>query len=75
MSNAYEQFYAEAKKRGLAKAEVTSEEFHVLISSFWTCVCEPFVHEMSWKQIEEHCRIVCRFFNWSDVIMLKKGNV
>ena len=75
MSNAYEQFYAEAKKRGLAKAEVTSEEFHVLISSFWTCVCEPFVHGMSWEQIEEHCRIVCRFFNWSDVIMLKKGNV
>lgn len=73
MSYAYEQFYAEAKKRGLAQAEVTREEFHVLLSSFWTCICEPFVHEMSWEQIEEHCRIVCRFFNWSDVIMLKKG--
>lgn len=74
MSYAYEQFYAEAKKRDLAQAEVTREEFHVLLSSFWTCICEPFVHEMSWEQIEEHCRIICRFFNWSDVIMLKKGN-
>lgn len=74
MSYAYEQFYIEAKKRGLALAEVTREEFHVLLSSFWTCICEPFVHEMSWEQIEEHCRIICRFFNWSDVIMLKKGN-
>ena len=74
MSYAYEQFYAEAKKRGLAQAEVTREEFHVLLSSFWTCICEPFVHEMTWKQIEEHCRIVCRFFNWSDVIKLRKGN-
>ena len=74
LSYAYEQFYAEAKKRGLAQAEVTREEFHVLLSSFWTCICEPFVHEMSWEQIEEHCRIICRFFNWSDVIMLKKGN-
>ena len=73
MSYAYEQFYAEAKKRGLAKAEVSREEFHVLISSFWTCVCEPIIHDMSWKQIEEHYRIICRFFNWSDVIMLKKG--
>ena len=73
MSYAYEQFYAEAKKRRLAKAEVSREEFHVLISSFWTCVCEPIIHDMSWEQIEEHCRIICRFFNWSDVIMLKKG--
>ena len=75
MSYAYEQFYAEAKKRRLAKAEVSREEFHVLISSFWTCVCEPIIHDMSWEQIEEHCRIVCRFFNWSDVIILKKGNL
>ena len=74
MSYAYEQFYAEAYKRGLAHAEVTREEFHVLISSFWTCVCEPIIHDMSWEQIEEHCRIVCRFFNWQEVIMLKKGD-
>jgi hypothetical protein len=73
MSYAYEQFYAEAKKRGLAQAEVTREEFHVLLSSFWTSICEPFVHEMSWEQIEEHCRIICRFFNWSEVIKLRKG--
>lgn len=74
MSYAYEQFYAEAKKRRLARAEVSREEFHVLISSFWTCVCEPIIHKMSWEQIEEHCRIVCRFFNWQAVIMLKKGD-
>ena len=72
MSYAYEQFYAEAYKRGLAQATVTSAEFHVLISSFWTCICEPFVHDMTWEQIEEHCRIVCRFFNWKDVILLKE---
>ena len=74
MSYAYEQFYTEAYKRGLAHAEITGEEFHVLISSFWTCVCEPFIHGMAWEQIEEHCRIVCRFFNWQEVIMLKKGD-
>ena len=74
MSYAYEQFYAEAKKRGLAHAEVTQGEFHVLLSSFWTCIGEPLIHEMSWDQIEEHCRIVCRFFNWKEVIMLRKGD-
>lgn len=50
LSYAYEKFYDEAKKRGLAKADVTREEFHVLISSYWTCVCEPFIHKMSWKK-------------------------
>ena len=71
LSYAYEKFYDEAKKRGLAKADVTRQEFHVLISSYWTCVCEPFIHKMSWKKIEEHCRVMCRFFNWRDVILLK----
>jgi AcrR family transcriptional regulator len=75
MSYAYEQYYEESKKRGLAQAEVTRDEFHVLLSSFWTCICEPFVHDMSWKQIEEHCRIICRFFNWKEVIILRKGDV
>lgn len=71
LSYAYEKFYEEAKKRGLAKAIVKRKEFHVLISSYWTCVCEPFIHNMSWKKIEEHCRVMCRFFNWRDVILLK----
>ena len=71
LSYAYEKFYDEAKKRGLAKPDVTRKELHVLISSYWTCVCEPFIHKMSWKKIEEHCRVMCRFFNWRDVILLK----
>lgn len=71
LSYVYEKFYEEAKKRGLAKAVVKRKEFHVLISSYWTCVCEPFIHKMSWKKIEEHCRVMCRFFNWRDVILLK----
>ena len=71
LSYAYEKFYDEAKKRGIAKADVTRQEFHVLISSYWTCVCEPFIHNMSWKKIEEHCRVMCRFFNWREVILLK----
>ncbi len=71
-SFAYEQFYYEAKKRGYAKAEVSREEFHILFSAFWTSVCEPFIHNMSWEQIEAHCKIICRFFNWENAIMLKK---
>ncbi len=74
MSYAYEKYYTEVKKRGMARADITSEEFHVLLSSFWTCICEPIIHGMTWDRIEEHCRIVCRFFNWKEVIILTKGD-
>ncbi len=72
MSRAYDEFYTEAKKRGLAKAEVSRQEFHALISSFWTAICEPFIHDMSLPDIEEYCRVMCRFYRWDDVIMINK---
>ena len=58
----------EAKKRDIAKAEITDEEMHVLCTIFWTSVYEPFIHEMSWKEIEEHCKVVCRFMDWKNAV-------
>lgn len=71
MSYAYEHFYKEAYKRGIAKAKVRREEFHILLTSFWSSVCEPFVHGLSEKQTQEHCRVMCRFFDWAAVIELQ----
>jgi AcrR family transcriptional regulator len=71
MSYAYEQFYKEAYKRGIAKAKVSRDEFHILLTSFWSSICEPFVHDMSEKQMEEHCRVMCRFFDWTAVIKME----
>ncbi len=70
MSYAYEQFYKEAYRRGIAKAKVSRDEFHILLTSFWSSVCEPFVHDLSEKQMEEHCRVMCRFFDWAAVIKM-----
>ena len=47
------------------------EEMHVLCTSFWTSIYEPFVHNMTWKEIEDHCKVLCRFFNWSEAISIK----
>ncbi|MCR4688032.1 MAG: TetR/AcrR family transcriptional regulator [Saccharofermentans sp.] len=74
MCCAYEQYYLETVRRGLAQEGLTREELHTLLSSFWTCICEPIVHDLGWDKVEEHCHVICRFFNWKDVIMLKKGN-
>lgn len=68
MTDAYMQYYNEARKRGLAHADISKEEMHVLCSSFWMAIYEPFVHKMSWKEIEEHSRAMCRFYDWTKVL-------
>lgn len=75
MSYAYEQFYSEARKRGLARARITREELHTLCSAFWSSIYEPFIHNMTWDQIRAHCKVICRFFDWAAAIELveRKG--
>ncbi len=72
MTDAYMQYYNEAKRRGLARVDISKTEMHVLCTSFWTAIYEPFVHKMSWKNIEEHCRVMCRFFDWTGALAMKK---
>ena len=71
MTDAYMQYYNEAKKRGLAHADISRTEMHVLCTSFWTAIYEPFVHKMTWKEIEEHCRVMCRYFDWTKAFEMK----
>ncbi len=72
MTEAYMQYYRETKKRGLAEAEISETEMHMLCSSFWMAVYEPFIHGMNWQEIQEHCRVLCRCFDWAEAILLKK---
>lgn len=72
MTDAYMYYYNELKRRGLVDSVISKEEMHVLCTSFWTSVYEPFVHEMSWKNIEKHCKVICRFFNFAEAIGLKQ---
>lgn len=61
-------YYAEARRRGLTRMNISSQELHILLSAFWTTIYEPFIHGYDWSQIEDHCRIVCRLFNWYRVL-------
>ena len=67
----YMKYYEEARNRGIAKADISKEEMHVLCTSFWTSIYEPFSHGMIWKEIESHCKVLCRFFDWANAIGLK----
>lgn len=71
MTFSYMQYYEEARRRGLAEAEISEQEMHVLCTSFWTAIYEPIIHAMRWEEVEEHCRVVCRFFDFAKAIKLK----
>lgn len=64
LTKATSAFLEEAKRRGLCREDIGQQELHILLSAFWTTIYEPFIHHFTWEQIEEHCLIVCRLFNW-----------
>ncbi len=61
-------YFLEAKKRGLTRADISIVEMHILLSAFWTTVYEPFLHGYTLEQIEAHCELMCRLFNWCHVL-------
>ena len=65
-------YYQEAYRRGLTEAQLTKTAMHILLSSFWTALYEPFIHGYSFQEMEEHCHLVCRFFNWNHIFCFKR---
>lgn len=57
-------FFEEAQKRDLVDRTITKSELHVLLSSFWTTIYEPFIHNFDRKDIMAHCKVICRLFDW-----------
>lgn len=68
MTEASYDYYKEAYRRKLTDVWISEEEMHILLSSFWTTIYEPFIHGYSWDQLEDHCKLVCRMFNWYHVL-------
>lgn len=65
-------YYEELLRRGLAEETISIQEMHILMTAFWSTVYEPFIHGYEWAQIERHCEIVCRMFDWERVFKLHK---
>lgn len=56
-------WYLEARRRGMTNRELSREEMHVLTSAVWALFFEPFRHDFSWEQIEEHAAFFHDFAN------------
>lgn len=68
MTHASYDYYLEAYRRELAHPYISKEEMHTLLSAFWTTIYEPFIHDFTWEQIEQHSTIMCKLFNWYRVL-------
>lgn len=64
-------YYMEARKRGIADKELTSEEMHVLTSALWTLYYEPFYHDFSWEQTVRLAEHIHAFVNWPGVMGIR----
>ncbi|MEA5013209.1 MAG: hypothetical protein VB099_01500 [Candidatus Limiplasma sp.] len=62
------EYFLEARRRGLTQADISPEEMHILLSAFWTTVYEPFIHGYTWGQIQTHSALVCKLFDWYEVL-------
>lgn len=64
MTESTYRYYEEAYRRNLCTAKISRDEIHILLTAFWTTIYEPFIHGYEIGRLEEHCRLVCRLFNW-----------
>ncbi len=72
LSKLSDDYYKEGFNRGLFTNTITPEEMHVLYSSYWTAMYEPIIHGMSWEQIERFTTVICKFFNWTEILGIEK---
>lgn len=71
MSDVDYEYLKELQKRGLADKTVSRLEMHVMVSAMWQLYSEPIIHGMSDEEVEHHCRIAGRLFNWGAAIGIK----
>lgn len=74
MTKATYVYYQEAYRRKLTEVLVSEGEMHILLTAFWTTIYEPFIHGYTLDKLEEHCKLVCRMFDWNRTFQFdKKG--
>ena len=64
MSHTTYAYYKEARRRGLTKTDISEKEMHVMLSSFWTAICEPLIHGFSKEEAGRISDLMCGLFDW-----------
>ncbi len=61
-------FYLRAYEAGIARESISKEDMHIADSAFWKAICEPFIHDYSFEEIQTINRHICHFFNYYSLI-------
>ena len=62
------EFMREVNKRGMSEFLIEEEEFHMLLTAYWTTMFEPLIHGLQREKAIKHSEIVARLFNWTAVL-------
>lgn len=61
-------FMREVYERGASASLIDEEEFHMLMTAYWSTMFEPVIHGLSREKALAHSEIVARLFNWNEVL-------
>ena len=61
-------FMREVNKRGVSEFLIDEEEFHMLLTAYWSTMFEPIKHGLPREKALIHCEIVAKLFNWTAVL-------
>lgn len=57
-------YYKEAQRRGLTRTDISEKEMHVMLTAFWTAICEPIVHGFTFEEASRVSDLMCGLFDW-----------
>lgn len=61
-------YLQELERRSMVSSPVSKEELRVILAAFWTMVREPFLQGFDKAQLDVHCGIMCRMFNFKEIL-------
>lgn len=63
-------YYEEARRRGLAKSDISRRDMHIMMYGFWTTVTEPIRHGLRESETGDIAALICKLFDWKRLLGL-----
>lgn len=61
-------YYEEARRRGLARSDISRRDMHIMMYGFWTTVTEPIRHGLRESETGEIAALICKLFDWKRLL-------
>ena len=55
-------------QKGISDFLIDDEEFHMLLTAYWSTMFEPIIHGLSREKALIHCEMIAKLFNWTAVL-------